>query len=126
MLRVSTGRRQKFAQTATTVCYLLSPVPNLKGDTNGFYLISYDIAEKDAFEYDNLWEKLKQMNAVRILYSEWAVSYPAGQATNIYNAIAKCVQGKDRLLVQEMTGTAAWDKLLVTDDRFRQLLLSAA
>jgi CRISPR/Cas system-associated endoribonuclease Cas2 len=90
------------------------------------YLISYDIAEKDAFEYDNLWEKLKQMNAVRILYSEWAIAYPAGEEDNIYNAIAKCVQGKDSLLVQEMTGTATWDKLLVTDDRFRQLLQSAA
>jgi hypothetical protein len=89
-------------------------------------LISYDIAEKDAFEYGKLWDKLKQMNAVRILYSEWAVSSPAGEANNIYTAIANCVQGKDRLLVQELTGTATWDKLLVTDDRFRQLLQSAA
>lgn len=30
-------------------------------------LISYDINEKDAFEYDALWSKLKAIGAKRIL-----------------------------------------------------------
>lgn len=37
------------------------------------YLISYDINEKDAFEYDHLWNRLEELGAVRILYSEWLV-----------------------------------------------------
>jgi hypothetical protein len=35
------------------------------------YLISYDINEKDAFEYEGLWKKLREIGATRILYSEW-------------------------------------------------------
>jgi hypothetical protein len=38
------------------------------------YLISYDINEKDAFEYDGLWAKLKELGAARILYSEWVLN----------------------------------------------------
>ena len=35
-----------------------------------FYLVSYDIAEKDVFEYEPLWKKLKEIGATRILYSD--------------------------------------------------------
>ena len=52
------------------------------------YLISYDINEKDAFEYDGLWDRLKELGAVRILYSEWVVSANTGQASAIYGAVA--------------------------------------
>lgn len=38
------------------------------------YLIRYDIYEKDAFEYEPLWKRLKDIGAVRILYSEWAMN----------------------------------------------------
>lgn len=37
------------------------------------YLISYDIGEKDEFEYEFLWKRLKEIGAVRILSSEWAL-----------------------------------------------------
>ena len=37
------------------------------------YLISYDIDEKDEFEYEFLWKRLKEIGAVRILKSEWAL-----------------------------------------------------
>lgn len=89
------------------------------------YLISYDINEKDAFEYDALWAKLKSLGAVRILYSEWAISAEVGKSTAIYNEVAKTIQGKDRLLVQELTNDATWDKLLITDDAFRKLAQNA-
>ena len=83
------------------------------------YLISYDIAEKDAFEYDNLWAKLRQMGAKKILYSEWAVK--GASASGVYNELAPLIQGKDRLLVQGMTNEATWDKLMISDDEFRSL-----
>jgi hypothetical protein len=87
------------------------------------YLISYDIAEKDAFEYKALWDKLKALGATKILYSEWAVS--GESAAEIYNEICGLVQGKDRLLVQELTRDAVWDKLLVSDEVFKKLLVGA-
>ena len=89
------------------------------------YLISYDINEKDAFEYDKLWAHLKEIGAVRILYSEWLVKGSAGSAGSIYDNLAALTQQKDRLLVQEVTSDAAWDKLMISDDAFRKLLRSA-
>lgn len=89
------------------------------------YLVSYDINEKDAFEYAGLWAKLKEMKAVKILYSEWVIVRDVGQAGNIYTEIAPTTQQKDRLLVQEITKYAAWDKLLITDAQFQKLLASA-
>ena len=89
------------------------------------YLISYDIAEKDAFEYGPLWEKLREIGATRILYSEWVVNGDAEQASAIYNLLAPLIQIKDRVLVQEVTKDAHWDKLLVSDEKFGSFLLNA-
>ncbi len=83
------------------------------------YLISYDIAEKDAWEYDALWKKLEQMGAKKILYSEWVVR--GTSASNVYNELAPLVQQKDRLLIQGMTNEATWDKLMISDDEFRSM-----
>ena len=89
------------------------------------YLISYDINEKDAFEYDRLWAKLKEMGAARILFSEWVIDGEIGGARSIYDKIAPLTQLKDRLLVQELTKDGVWDKLLVQDDTFRKWLARA-
>ena len=89
------------------------------------YLISYDIAEKDAFEYKPLWDRLKELGATRILYSEWAVKGGVGMAETLYNELCSLVQMKDRLLVQELTQDAHWDKLLISDDAFVKLLMNA-
>lgn len=89
------------------------------------YLISYDIYEKDAFEYEKLWARLRELGAIKILYSEWLLKDAAGKADDIYAEIAPLTQSKDRLLVQEVTSDAAWDKLLITDDAFKKIMLSA-
>lgn len=89
------------------------------------YLISYDISEKDAFEYQALWDHLAEIGAARILYSEWITSGKEGRSLEIYNGIAPLTQKKDRLLVQEVTKDASWDKLLISDDTFTGLLSAA-
>jgi hypothetical protein len=89
------------------------------------YLISYDINEKDAFEYDALWAHLKEIGAVKILYSEWLIKGATGTSCDIYGNMAPFIQAKDRLLVQEVTLDAAWDKLLISDSAFKQLVKSA-
>jgi hypothetical protein len=89
------------------------------------YLISYDIAEKDAFEYQPLWDKLKALQAARILFSEWIKIDEAGRAGAIYDQIGPLTQQKDRLLVQEITRDARWDKLLISDEDLQKWLAYA-
>ena len=89
------------------------------------YLISYDIAEKDASEYQGLWDHLRKIGAAKILYSEWLVIGDAGQAAAIYDNIAPLIRQADRLLVQELGQDSAWDKLLISDENFRKWLTHA-
>jgi hypothetical protein len=89
------------------------------------YLISYDIKSYDKDEYPNLWAKLEQIGAVKILFSEWVVIDDVGKANDIYSSIAPCVVASDRLLIQELTKDAQWDKLLISDEAFRKLLAHA-
>jgi hypothetical protein len=89
------------------------------------YLISYDIAERDKFEYGPLWTKLEELGATKILYSEWVVVGETGTAKSIYGHIAPLTRQSDRLLVQEVTTDAKWDKLLIDDEAFRALVAHA-
>ena len=86
------------------------------------YLISYDIAAKDAFEYGPLWKRLEELGAIKILYSEWVLSGGVTQAQTIYNEIAPLTRLADRLLVQELTKDAAWDKLLISDAAYTEIV----
>jgi hypothetical protein len=90
------------------------------------YLISYDIDEKDKAEYEPLWALLKEMRATRILWSEWVIPRDSGSAVVIYDRIMPLLKTADRLLVQELTVDASWDKLLISDDAFRKLLVAFA
>ena len=90
------------------------------------YLISYDIVAKDAFEYGPLWAKLEALGATKILYSEWVLPREnAGWASKIYAELAPLTTQNDRLLVEEITTDATWDKLLISDDAFKKLLAHA-
>ena len=89
------------------------------------YLISYDIGDKDKFEYGPLWDKLRELSAVRILYSEWLVERPIGEAALLYGEISALTLTSDRLLVHEVTKDASWDKLLISDTHFSALLKKA-
>jgi hypothetical protein len=59
-------------------------------------LVSYDIAEKN-HDYGPLWDDLKTLGAVRILYSEWA--------TPCYG---KALQLVDQLERHPMKATGLW------------------
>jgi len=89
------------------------------------FLISYDINEKDTFEYQPLWDKLKALGAVRILFSEWVILIQPSQYVSLYNERSSIIQAKDRLLVQELGRSCAWEKLLISDDEFRALMRGA-
>jgi hypothetical protein len=83
------------------------------------YLISYDIADKDKAEYQSLWDALGNMEATKILYSEWVVPGDPGTAADIYESLSPLIRESDRLLVQELAANAAWDKLLISDASFK-------
>lgn len=89
------------------------------------YLISYDIKSYDKDEYPELWARLDEIGAVKILYSEWIVVGEIGGATAIYDKIAPCTVASDRLLVQELTKDARWDKLLISDEVFQKFIAHA-
>jgi hypothetical protein len=66
------------------------------------YLVSYDIADKDRDEYEDLWAKLKELKATKILYSEWVVirKYdPNGNtAHEIYKALSPLISSSGRTI----------------------------
>jgi CRISPR-associated endonuclease Cas2 len=90
------------------------------------YLISYDIDEKDKKEYEPLWALLKQLGAVKILYSEWIIKGGVNDAEKIYDKIMPILKEADRLLVHEVAQNAYWDKLLISDEVFAQLVRANA
>jgi hypothetical protein len=86
------------------------------------YLISYDINEKDSFEYEGLWVEARGTRGgadslLRVGNEE--------RRRQGGRAIAPLTQKKDRLLVQEITNDAVWDKLLITDGAFQSLITNA-
>jgi hypothetical protein len=89
------------------------------------YLISYDIADKNEFEYQPLWDLLEKLGAVRILDSQWVLPGDASRAGCIYGAVAVLMQKEDRLLVQEITKDVQCDKLLISNEAFNELLAYA-
>jgi hypothetical protein len=91
------------------------------------YLASYDVAEKNHDEYQELWDYLDSLGSVKILYSEYAVPF-SGTALELANEINPHLKKGDRLLVCELfDGTqSAWVSLKVTSAVFSKLLTDYA
>jgi|HubBroStandDraft_5_1064220.scaffolds.fasta_scaffold29667_2 hypothetical protein len=86
-------------------------------------LISYDINHKNESEYPDLWASLKRWGAVKILFSEWIGTGDMGSGSSIYKELSLLIKQNDRLLVQEIGRDCAWDRLLISDETFRQILI---
>jgi hypothetical protein len=86
------------------------------------YLISYDIAEKN-HDYQSLWNRLAELKATKILYSEWLLPQAlTGVAMTLAKDLNGHIQLGDSLLVQEVGTDAAWVKLKISDDAMGKLL----
>jgi CRISPR/Cas system-associated endoribonuclease Cas2 len=90
------------------------------------YLVSYDINHKNESEYPDLWATLERWGAVKILYSEWVITGSPGSASAIYSEISPTIRQNDRLIVQEIGRDCAWDRLLISDVQFRQIVTQNA
>jgi hypothetical protein len=82
------------------------------------YLISYDL-DKPGQDYPRLIKELERLGAVRILYSEW-IFKSTSSAVQIRDWLTSFIDGNDMLLVVALTGEAAWTRLMVSTDRFKQ------
>jgi hypothetical protein len=91
------------------------------------YLISYDIAAKN-HDYQSLWDRLAQLKATKILYSEWLLPvasqgrerYAIGLANDLEKHI---ILPGDSLLVQEVGQDAAWSgKLRISNEQMGRLI----
>jgi hypothetical protein len=90
------------------------------------YLISYDISEKDKEEYEPLWAALRQMGATKILLSQWVVKGAVGDAARIYDKLSPIITSIDRLLVQEILQDCSWDRLMISDSAYSELVTKNA
>jgi hypothetical protein len=84
------------------------------------YLISYDL-DKPGQDYHRLIKELERLGAARVLYSEWLFK-STSTAVQIRDYLQGFVDGNDMLLVVELTGVAAWTKLMINNEAAKQAL----
>jgi hypothetical protein len=72
-----------------------------KGDEMPLYLVSYDVAEKHAGEYQALWDYLGSLGSLKVLYSEYAVPFQK-TALELANAVNVHLKKGDHLMVSEL------------------------
>jgi hypothetical protein len=85
------------------------------------YKVSYDLLQPGQ-NYEGLYERLRQYNAVRIMLSEWVIRTNTLKAADIRDDLRRYIDTNDRLLVVGLTGEAAWSGLLTTNEHFKNLL----
>jgi hypothetical protein len=84
------------------------------------FLISYDL-DKPGQNYEVLTDRLKQLGAVKVLYSEW-ILVSSESAAALRDDLRAYVDSNDMLLVLALTGEAAWTKLMIGNSEFKQAL----
>ena len=81
------------------------------------HLISYDLL-KPGKDYEPLYQRLRQLGALKVLYSEWLLRSTA-TAVQVRDDLKRFIDGNDRLLVTVLTGEAAWTSLISSDETFK-------
>ena len=84
------------------------------------YLISYDL-DKPGQDYSKLISEIERMGGVKILYSEWMLK-STYSAVQLRDHLANFIDGNDMLLILGLSGEAAWNRLMVSTERFKQLI----
>ncbi len=73
------------------------------------FVVSYDL-RKPGRNYEPLWARLKEWNAVRVLESVWIINWKS-DAVTIRDDLKKHIDANDGLLVAVLTGESAWSHL---------------
>ena len=84
------------------------------------YMIVYDL-EKRGEDYEPLLDALRKIGALHPLYSKWVIrtNYTAVQ---LRDYLKQFIDAGDLLLVVGLTGEAAWTKLFITDQQFKEAI----
>ena len=84
------------------------------------YLISYDL-DKPGQDYKDLIDRLRQLGAIKVLYSEWVLQTPAS-AVQVRDDLDRFMDANDRILVVALTGESAWRNLMISSENFKSSL----
>jgi hypothetical protein len=76
--------------------------------------ISYDL-DKPGQDYKELIARLKELQAVRILKSDWLLENTAGPEA-VRTDLERFLDSNDRIMVSEVYNNAAWRNLLASSD----------
>lgn len=74
------------------------------------YLVSYDLTGEPEKEYEALFAFLKELGAVRVLYSEWLLATDSS-GMELLGAVKQHVKDKDYVWVLEVTKNSAWHRV---------------
>ena len=86
--------------------------------TRKTYQVDYDLRKPNR-SYEALHERLRQLGAVRVLFSTWILGSTAS-AQAVFQDLARFIDNDDGLLVTGLTGEAWWTNLMVSHDDARK------
>jgi uncharacterized protein (DUF488 family) len=81
-------------------------------------MIVYDL-ERRGESYEPLLSALRKLGAQHVLYSKWVLR-SRYTAVQLRDYLQRFIEANDLLLVVGLTGEAAWTRLFVSDDGFKQ------
>jgi len=84
------------------------------------YLVSYDLDQPGPQNYERLEKRLRDLGAVRVLYSQWVLKF-AGPITSLEQDFLNYVNPATDafLVVLIVRGGTVWNHLRIEDSEFR-------
>ena len=86
--------------------------------------IAYDL-DKPGQDYRELTTRLKELNAVRILESDWLLENSASPEA-VRDDLLRFLDNNDRVMVSEVYNNAAWRNLLAGNDTVNSMYARSA
>ena len=74
-----------------------------------YFVVTYDLRQKDWEEYDTLIKEIEKMNSVKYQESCWFIDQQK-TALQVFNQLKAYIHEDDRLMVVEFSKKPAWHK----------------
>ncbi len=87
------------------------------------FVLSYDLRNPQR-DYSRLYARLSDWDALRIVESGYVVSTNDNESKNIRDDLLDYIDSDDGLFVAKLTGQAAWQKVLCSDQNLKKKLNS--
>jgi hypothetical protein len=86
--------------------------------------IAYDL-DQPGRDYKDLISRLNELDAVRILKSDWLLENTASPEA-VRNDLQRFLDNNDRIMVSEVYNNAAWSNLLASGDTVKAMYARSA